>query len=200
MIIPRPDGIPAIDAVDRHIDRVTPPFEELPLQLADGDRVVDDQDALGRLANLGRGRGRAAGVAEPLAAEQVVDRPDQILDVDDQDRPAVVEDRRAVDVGRFVEPGIERPDFEITLAEKLVDDQSEPRPAITDDDHRHRVVGLASAGKFEDLRRVDQAHELAIDQEVGTTFEPADLGPANPGDPFKPVEREGVGLAGDLDQ
>ena len=137
---------------------------------------------------------------EPAVAQQVVDRPDQVLDVDDQDRPAVVQDRGAVDVGRLAEPRVERPDLEVALAEERVDDHPEPVAPVAHHDHRHRVLRPARLGEAQDLDRVDQPDELVVEQEVGPPLEPADLVAGDPDDPVDPVQREGVGLAGDPDQ
>ena len=48
VVMARAHGVPAVDAVDRDVDGVAAALEQLPLQLADGDRVVDDQDPLRR--------------------------------------------------------------------------------------------------------------------------------------------------------
>ena len=53
--------IPAVDAVDRDVDRISTVFQQLPFELPDRDRIVDDQNPLGR-ANLLARRLRTASL------------------------------------------------------------------------------------------------------------------------------------------
>ena len=135
-------GIPAIHAVDGDIDVIAAAFEELAFELADGDRVVDDQDGAGLFARPIRGWASRPGGLEPAAVDQVVDGADQVLDVDDQDGPAVFENRGAVDVGDLAEAGVEGPDVEVALAEDGVDDDAEGLAAVADHDDAEGLLGL----------------------------------------------------------
>ncbi len=55
-------------------------------------------------------------------------------------------------------------------------------------------------GELEHASRVDQAHELIVEQDVRLPLEVADLRAVDHQDAVDPAEGEGVGLAGDLDQ
>src|SRR5262249_40676522 len=79
------DCIPAVNAVYCHITRVSRVDEHLPFELPDGDRIVDDQNSLGRTDLFLDAFG--GELAEPTPRKHVVDRANEILDVDDQDRP-----------------------------------------------------------------------------------------------------------------
>jgi hypothetical protein len=78
---------------------------------------------------------------------------------------------------------------------------------VAGDHHGHGVagaaagtVGTAAAGvQVEPVGRLDQAHELAVHQDVRLPLEVADLGGLGHHDAVDPAQGEGVGLAGDLD-
>ncbi len=166
IILPRPQGVPAVHAVDGHIDGEPPALQELPLQLADGDRVVDDQHPLDPRAGRARRRRRRRRRPEPTAAEQVVDRPDEVLDVDDQHRRAVLQHRGAVDVRHLAEPGVERADVQVTLAQESLDDHAEAVAAVG----LTTTTGSSSSvrcgrAQLEHLRGGDQADPLVVELE-----------------------------------
>src|SRR5262249_46342927 len=156
---------------------------------------------LGRAAMLLVPGRFSSELAEPAAGEQVVDRADQILDVYNENGPAIFEHRRAVEVGYLAEPGIQRRDAEVALTQESVDDHAESVAAIAGDHHGQELSGaLALVGQLEHARRLDQAHELIVQQAVGLTLEVADLLAVEHQDAVDPVERKRVRLARDLDQ
>src|SRR5271166_2658289 len=100
VVTPGTDRVPAVHAIDGDVHRVAAVLEQLPLELTDSDRIVHHQDSLGTPRFFRHGR-LGAQLLDLAAAEQVVDRADQVLDIDDQNRPAVLEHRRAIEVGNL---------------------------------------------------------------------------------------------------
>jgi hypothetical protein len=90
--------------------------------------------------------------SQPAAHQQTVDRPHEIVHVDDQHRVAVLEERGTVDVGYRAEAWIERPHLQVPLAQERIDDHAELLAAVADDDHGHRIGRRATtAVEVEDL-------------------------------------------------
>ena len=124
-------------------------MEQLTLELPDSHGIVDDQDPLRSLRPAHEMLEVHPG--QPPPHQHVVDRQDEILDIDDEHRIAILQQRRAVDVGDLPEPSIEGPDLEIPLPEEGVDDHAELLAAVADDDDRHRGARATAGSGAEDL-------------------------------------------------
>ncbi len=144
--------------------------------------------------------GSARQLLDPAAAEQVVDRADQVLDVDDQNRPAVLEHRRAIEVGNLAQPGIEGRDAEVALAQEPINHDPEAVAAIAGDHDRKPAVLPRRSGKLEHLGRLDQADRLVVQKHVRLALQVANVLTIEHQDPVDAVERKGERLAGDLHQ
>ena len=141
-------------------------------------------------------------LAEPAAGEQVVDRADQVLDVDDQHRPAVFEHRGAIDIGHLAQPRIQRRDAQVALAQEPVDHHAEAMAAVAGNHDRQELTGARSmvSGQVEDSGRLDQAHGLIVEHHVLLALELAQVVAVEHEDAVDPAQGEGIGLAGDLDE
>ena len=112
--------------------------------------------------------------------------------------------------GHLAEPGIERRDAEVTLAQEA--STTTPKRWLRS---LATTTGIGSPGRrpgpargispppavsSSTLRRLDQAHELAVEQDVRLPFEVADLVRVEHSGCGRSGRGEGVRLAGDLDE
>ena len=206
MIVLRPDRVPAVDAVDRHVHGVT--LGSSRSWRSSSRTVIESSTTRIRLGDFrafateAAWAGPAASLSRLPPSRLSIDRTRSSTSTIRTGQPSS-RTEAAVDVGRLAQAGVERPDLEVALAEEGVDDQAEPRsPGRPPPPPTSGRAPRPTRGSSEHLRGVDQADELAVDQEVGPPFEPcrtSDLA-VDPGDPLQAVEREGVGLARDRDQ
>src|SRR5438874_1038011 len=114
-------GVPAVHTVHGDFDLVTPITEQLALQLAHRERIVDDEHALvGFFGAHGR---IATYLAEAADGHQFIDRTDHVFDIDDQHWGTVLHQCTGANVFDFAEPRVERLHDQFTFAEKPVDEQ-----------------------------------------------------------------------------
>ena len=130
----------AVGAVDGGGHVVAGGFEDRPLELADADRVLDDEHPRPALRparrrrrsahhrGVRRGRDRLAVVAE-------------LAQVDEADDAAVAVDGRAADHRQPAEERAEVLDDELALAVERVDRPGDLPVAVTDDDGGGRLRG-----------------------------------------------------------
>ena len=69
-------------------------------------------------------------LAKPPAGQQVINRPDQILHVNNQHWPAVFKYRRAINIGHFSQSCIKRGHAEVALTQEPFDDHAKAMAAI----------------------------------------------------------------------
>src|SRR5439155_16258252 len=99
------EHVPTVHAVDGDLDPITLAVEKLALEFAHRQRIVDHENAfpLPRLA-----RAFSLYLVKTIGLGEFFHRPDQVLDVDDENRRAILHKRRRADVLDLAKPRIER--------------------------------------------------------------------------------------------
>ena len=101
----------------------------------------------------------AAGAAQAPLRQQAVDRAHQVLDVEDQHRAAVVEQRGGEHVGHLAEARIERPYHQLLLAGDIVHFEAEALVLLAD---HHQGQDFAVMVLVDDLQHLGQRHNADV--------------------------------------
>ena len=88
-------------------NRVALVDQKLPLDFPHRDRVVDNQNPFRR--HVGVPIGPLSRAAYRIALELPLDRSPHIVQIDNQHRGAVIQNRSRIDVGDLAKPRVERP-------------------------------------------------------------------------------------------
>ena len=188
--------VPAVDAVDRHVDVEAARQQQLALHFAHRQRIVDDEDALGA-ALL-----RVAGLRQLVQAalvQQFVDRQQQIGHVEDQYRLAVVEQGGGGNVAHLAEDRIDGLHRQALFAADGVDHQRIALLAAPDHHHRQIVGAAGRFAQLQHLRRRHQAQMLALEFKELLVFQGMDGRLRHAHHAFHLDDGDGVGLALDVD-
>ena len=162
------DRVPAIHAVHGDLDFVAAIRQQLAFGLANCERIIDDQNAL--LGGDGRVAGRLRS-AQLAAVQQVFDRPQEVIDIDDQHRAAIFQQRGGTDVRHLAEPRIERPNHQVLLALEAVHDQAVFAVMVADEHHAQVRAARLSAGLIEDLLSHHEADIATVDRKILAAFQ-----------------------------
>src|SRR3954452_5349889 len=148
-VVLQPRG--AVQPVDGRHDVVTGAFEDDPLELADTDRVLDDEDpgsATCRLAPAGRFR--EVGARDGRAPDAV---GHQLTQVDETHDGAVTVDRRAAHQRQPAEEGTHVLDDELQLALETIDGPGDLPVGVP---HHYGRLRLTAAGGVEGRAEVEK--------------------------------------------
>src|ERR1051326_44121 len=102
--------------------------------------------------------------------DELFDRTDYIIDIEDQKRRAVLHQSGGADVLYFAQPRIERLNDQLPLAKELVHDQSVSNRAIADDHHRQFLQIARSSLALQDLVGGEQSHLLISKKKIMAPF------------------------------
>ena len=110
-------------------------------------------------------------LAEAAGRGQFLDRADHVLDVDDQDRRAILHQRGGADVLDLAEPRVERLDDQFALAEEAVDHQAVDCSLVADHDDRQVAVEEIRRAALKDLVRAGEPDLPPLEGEMLAPFE-----------------------------
>ena len=158
-----PQCVPAVLAVDGHIDVVAVCRKQLPFDLAHGDRIVDDEHPGPVPDSVG---GQRSHASQPSFAQQLPDRMQQILDIDDQQRLAFFGHRRGRDVRDLAQSRVQRPDHQILFADEAIDHDAAKMLILADHHDAQRILVGRSAAEFQDFRPPHQSDRRVIQREL----------------------------------
>jgi hypothetical protein len=129
------------------------------------------------------------------AAHELIDRAQQVLDVDDQHGFAVFHQRARRDVLDLAETAVERLDHQHALAEETVHRHAVGAPFVADHHHRHIGAHFGGRGGAEQLMRGDEADGPAVEGEMLLSLEHVDVTTGQLQRAAHVCERERIGFA-----
>ncbi|MNP05335.1 hypothetical protein D3C76_972830 [compost metagenome] len=188
--------VPAVHAIYRHRHVVTAVAQQLALQLAHGERVVDHQNALARCAT-----GATAAALDALQAagtEQFFHRAQQVFDVDDQHHRAVVEQGTGGDVLDLAQARVEGHHHQHPLADQAFYGNPVELLALADHHHPQAALIVLPCRAVEQLACRHQADVSPFVPEVLAPFDLHDLFGGHLQGAFDMRQREGIRFAAHL--